>query len=275
MYAIALAVLIGFGVVTLGLGRWTIDRAERYKRLERGRTRTPSPPFDHDEIRGLPPPVVRYFETALTPGRAWIDCATLIEKGTMGPLAFTATTRVTVRRPGFVSEAHVRGPLGLRVLDAYAEGRGSFDLAALFGVLRLAGWKRGVGPAAMARATEMARSQLQRWLAEAPWYPTALLPRAGVRWDPVDHRSATATITDGLNEATLLFRFGNDALVESVFAKARGRDVRGRLLPTPWEGRFANPVERAGCVVPRDATATWIGDPSPYWTGTVVDSRYS
>jgi hypothetical protein len=268
VFALIVLVLVVFWIAAFGFGRWALDRAALSKSLERGRVRTASPPYDHDEIRGLPPPVARYFEAALTPGRPFIESATLVENGWMrtspgSQLTFSAITRVTVRRPGFISEAHVKGPLGVRVIDAYAEGQGRFRLAALFGGLHLAGWKRVHDTRVLA---EMARSQLQRWLAEAPWYPTALLPRAGVRWEPVDERSARATIVDGLNEASLLFRFGNDALVESVYAEARGRDVRGQLVPTPWEGRFSNPVERGGYVVPRDAAAQWIGDPAPYWS---------
>ena len=253
----------------LGFGRWAIDRAFLSARLGRARVRTPARAYEHDEIRGLPAPVARYFEAALVPGRPWIDEATIVQEGvlrTPGELPFRAVTRVTTRRPGFVWEARVKGPLGLRVIDAYVDGEGSLDVALLAGTLGLQRLRRRAG---------LAESQLQRWLAESPWYPTALLPRAGVRWEAVDDRSARATITDGLNAATLLFRFGNDALVESVSAEARGREVRGQLVPTPWEGRFSNPVERSGYVVPRDASVQWTGDPAPYWTGTVVDARYS
>ena len=31
----------------------------------------------------------------------------------------------------------------------------------------------------------------------AAWYPTALLPRQGVRWEAVDDRSARATLEEG------------------------------------------------------------------------------
>jgi hypothetical protein len=165
----------------------------------------------------------------------------------------------------------------LRVIDAYAGGQGSLDVALLYGGLRLQRLRKGLGPAASRMQNWMAESQLQRWLAEAPWYPTALLPRAGVQWEAVDDRSARATVTDGLTAASLLFRFGNDGLVESVFAEARGRDVRGTMVMTPWEGRFANPVERFGCVIPREGTASWLppgSAPEPYWKGTLIDVRY-
>lgn len=37
------------------------------------------------------------------------------------------------------------------------------------------------------------RPELMRLLGEAAWYPTVLLPGQGVRWQPVDDRSAEAT----------------------------------------------------------------------------------
>jgi len=277
---LAVLMIVIFMVLALNLGRWAFDRAALSNALERGRARSPSAPYDHDEIRALPAPVVRYFEAALTPGRPFLETVTLVQEGTLrtpSELRFRAIARITTRRPGFVWEARVAGPFGLVVIDAYANGQGSLDVALLYGGVRLQRVRKGVGPAASALQDRMAESQLQRWLAEAPWYPTALLPRAGVTWEAVDDTSARATVTDGLNAATLLFRFGNDALVESVHAESRGREVRGQLVGTPWEGRFSNPVERGGCVVPRDASARWLPNgspPEPYWYGTVVDFRY-
>jgi hypothetical protein len=36
----------------------------------------------------------------------------------------------------------------------------------------------------------MDEGELSRYLAEAPWYPTALLPAAGIEWEPVDDSAA-------------------------------------------------------------------------------------
>ena len=73
------------------------------------------------------------------------------------------------------------------VRDAYASGAGVFRAAA-FGVVRLA---------ELRGAPELAHGELMRYLAEAPWYPTALLPGQGVRWEPIDDVSARASLTDG------------------------------------------------------------------------------
>jgi hypothetical protein len=89
-----------------------------------------------------------------------------------------------------------------------------------------------------------------RFLAEAAWYPTALLPSQGVQWEDVDDSSAEATLQDGETTATLLFRFREDGLIESVRAEGRGRTVGGTVVPTPWEGRWSHYALHDGMRIP-------------------------
>jgi hypothetical protein len=115
-----------------------------------------------------------------------------------------------------------------------------------------------------------------RFLAEAAWYPTALLPSQGVRWQAIDERSARATLEDRGVRATMTFRFGADGLIESVRADARGRTVRGEVVPTPWEGRWSNHALRDGMRVPLTGEVAWLlpeGE-KPYWRGTIESLRY-
>ena len=65
--------------------------------------------------------------------------------------------------------------LVVRVHDAYAAGEGMLH-AALFGLFTVADL-RGT--------RDIAEGELIRFLAETAWYPTALLPGQGVRWDAV------------------------------------------------------------------------------------------
>ena len=268
--------IFGFAVaVVLALARlrWELDVRSLRARLSKGRERVPQPPYDPEEIRDLPAPVRRFFEAALVPGCPFIGGAALAHEGSirLGPsfqAGFVSSTMVIVRRPGFLWEARLRIPLGLLVHDAYAQGEGSLDVGAAAGFVRLQRVRRRTG---------LPEGQLLRYLAEAPWYPTALLPRAGVRWDADGETSARATLVDGLTTASLLFVFADDGLVERVRAEARGREVRGKLVPQPWEGRFAAPRARGPYTVPHEATVAWIdpnGESAPYWTGRLVDARY-
>ena len=60
---------------------------------------------------------------------------------------------------------------------------------------------------------EVAQGELMRFLVEAVWYPTALLPSQGVQWEAVDDTSAKATLKDGATTLTLLFRFNENGLI--------------------------------------------------------------
>lgn len=123
---------------------------------------------------------------------------------------------------------------------------------------------------------EVAQGELMRFFAEAAWYPTALLPSQGVRWQAVDEHSAYATLADGPLTLTLLFRFNNAGLIESVLAGARGRTVGKTIVMTPWEGRWSNYEERDGMRVPLTGEVAWLTAEGrkPYWRGTITSLRY-
>ena len=73
----------------------------------------------------------------------------------------------------------------------------------------------------MADTPELAQGELMRFFAEAAWYPTALLPSQGVRWEAVDDSAAQAMLTDGPLTIKLFFRFGAEGLIDTVRAEAR------------------------------------------------------
>lgn len=123
---------------------------------------------------------------------------------------------------------------------------------------------------------EIAAGALHRYLAEAAWCPTALLPSAGVVWTPLDDSSARAALTVAATTVWLDFRFGQDGLVASVLTPERARDVGGRAVPTPWQGRWADYAERGGMRVPLSGEVEWLlpEGAQPYWRGRVEDVAY-
>ena len=124
---------------------------------------------------------------------------------------------------------------------------------------------------------EIAQGELVRFLAEAAWYPTALLPGHGVQWRAVDGYSARATLKDGETAVTLLFRFDENGLIESVRADARGRRVAGVVIPTPWEGRWSNYEWRDGVCIPTWGEVAWLlpEGPHPYFRGRITSLSYA
>ncbi len=214
-----------------------------------------------------------YFARVLPEGRPRIARAYLRQQGRflVGPprlwRPFRATQTLTTRPPGFVWDARIRMPLGLPIVvrDAFREGAGS--MRARFLGLRLAD---------VAGTPAIAAAALQRYLAEAVLLPTALLPSEGVSWTAIGASSARACIAAGTTRVSLEFRFGRDGLVESVFAPARMRDVKGRGEPTPWHGHWWDYEEHDGVLAPRSGEVAWElpRGRQPYWRGEVTRIEY-
>lgn len=122
---------------------------------------------------------------------------------------------------------------------------------------------------------EAAQGELMRFLAEAVWYPTALLPSQGIRWE-ADAGSAKATLTDGVTTASLVFQFNEEGLISGVRAAARPRTVNGALVATPWKGRFWGYDMRDGMRVPLEGEVAWeLPEGSwPYWRGRATEITY-
>jgi hypothetical protein len=118
-----------------------------------------------------------------------------------------------------------------------------------------------------------ARGELMRYLAEAAWYPTALLPSQGVRWEAIDDASARATLTDGATRVTLEFRFGIDGLIEEVWAASRPRSA---TESAPWLCRVSGYEQRAGMHVPIQGEVEWQlpSGPAPYFRGRMTHIEY-
>ena len=258
-----------------GARRWAAISRAIHARLDRARDDGPASVVDLAALDALPPPVARYLRAVLRDGQAHVRHVQLSQQGRFNLsaegerwLAFDADQRVQVRRPGFDWNARMRLAPGLpiRVHDAYADGTGWLraSLLGLFDVADLAG---GGG---------IAEGELMRWLAEAPWYPTALLPGGRVQWQAVDEHSALATVADAGVRVSLLFRFGDDGLVTGVHAPARSRSVGGHLVPTPWEGRFTGYAVSGGMRVPTRGEVGWYveGRYRPYWRGRTLRADY-
>jgi uncharacterized protein DUF6920 len=227
---------------------------------------------DFRELDGLPAPVQRYFRAVLQDGRPMVSGVRVRHEGAfnMGETEnrwkpFTSDQVVVVRRPGFDWDGRVAMVPGLpvRVHDAYVAGEGVLH-ASLLGLVPVVDM-RGTG--------EIAEGELMRFCAEAAWYPTALLPSQGVRWEAAYDRSAYATLTEGDISITMLFTSGKERLIDTVRAESRGRAVGGEIVPTPWRGRFRSYEERGGMRVPLSGEVAWLppGGERPYWRGHITE----
>jgi hypothetical protein len=200
--------------------------------------------------------VVRYFQATLRDGQPLVRTAYIAQAGAFRVGAaespwrpLRATQQFSVRPAGFVWDARIQmAPLvNVRVRDSYVAGVGSMQ-AKLLALIPVAD---------APRSAELNAGALQRYLAEAAWFPTALLPRQGVAWSAIDEDRALATLTDGDVTVSLEFRFNGAGEIVEIFTPARGRFAGGRWEPTPWSGRFHRHEERAGMRIPIEAEVDW------------------
>ena len=244
-------------------------------KLEAARLPMPANRYDVREIEGLPAPVQRYFREVLKDGQPIIATATFNFEGTFNMSAtgeqwkpFASTQRAITHRPGFLWNGRVAMFPGVaaQVHDSYIAGEGRLH-AAMLGLFTVADVQGG---------GEIARGELMRYFAEAIWYPTALLPSQGVRWESVDDRSAKATLVDGQITLTLLFRFDEAGLITSVHADARGAGVGKDMVMLPWECSASNYQLRDGMMVPARAEAAYLQPEGrkPYFIGNLTSMVY-
>ncbi|WP_226023796.1 DUF6920 family protein [Halomicrobium salinisoli] len=272
--------LFGLGLLAgvVAVGRRRLDRAtaRRVSALTSAAATEshPDQTFHPDDVAHLPDPVRRYFETVLEAGRPSVASVRLEQRGEfrLGGRSgswkpMTATQHYGVDPPGFVWDATIDvAPLvPVRVVDAYERGRGSLR-ASLCSTVPVADAEPG---------PEMNEAELQRYLAEAVWFPTALLPDAGVEWAAVDERSARATLRDRGNAASLVFHFDDEGLVERVTTAERYRQEDDDYAP--WTGHFGDYQWIDGRLIPTEASVEWVlpaGD-LPYWRAeiTAVEHR--
>jgi hypothetical protein len=142
---------------------------------------------------GLPAPVARHFRNALKPGQPIIKRARVTWKGefNMGEPGkdnwkpFTAVQDFVPSAPGFVWDARIAMAPGVTALvrDGFVDGAGSM-LAKVMGLITVA--DSHDTPA-------LAVGALQRYLGEAVWFPTALLPSQGVNKEELIEHETIAT----------------------------------------------------------------------------------
>lgn len=201
----------------------------------------------------LPEPVRRYLRYAIPLGAPAIRTVHLSHDGffrlKLGSpwLPIHGEQYFTVGRPGFVWNATIRMKplLWIEARDRLFEGRGNMlvKIASTFTV-------------ADASGPEIDQGSSLRWLAEAAWFPYALVSNA-VHWEAIDARSARATLVqDGLPASAIL-----EFDVEGKPTFLRGEryfstdSQHSKLLP--WSGRYLEYREFGGFKVPSYAEVSW------------------
>ena len=117
---------------------------------------------------------------------------------------------------------------------------------------------------------------LHRYLAEAVWYPTALLPSAALSWEPIGSNKARATLTDHNSSVALEFGFNSDDEVASIYTPGRWGLFGKEYRQTAWEGHFSEYAERDGVLVPGAGEVGWYvkQEWQAVWKGRLLEAQY-
>jgi hypothetical protein len=228
-----------------------------------------------NELEHLPPPVARFFRRVLKEGQAQIRVAHYEQAGTLRTdmrsdrwLSFKASQVIAPFSPGFVWNACVRiAPLlYVSVLDAYVAGQGSGQVS-LFSAFTVA---------ADRDSFEINSGALHRYLAEAVWYPTALLPSEVLHWSPINNNKALAVLTDGEHKVSLEFWFNDEGEVTGIYSPGRWGRFGGKYKQLPWEGHFWNYEERDGMMISTEGEVGWYseGEWLAVWKGKILGANY-
>lgn len=257
------------GAAALGAARWDRASARMVARLRAAANAAAARVYTPGQLASLPDPVARFFAFAVTTGRPPIRTARVEHDGEFrtrldaGWSPFRSVQHIAADPPGFVWDARIRmAPLiTVRVRDSYAGGRAAMlgKVAALVPVVRQAG------------TPELASGALHRWLAEAAWIPTALMPRPGLAWHAIDDSTARVTLTDAGTTVSLDVHFDDDGPILRVEAE-RYRDVDGAAVLTPFVGHFSDYAEVGGVRIPMEGMVEWILPEGrfDYWRGRIA-----
>lgn len=280
------AIMLGAGAAagTAGVAtatrRWTAETDRLLHVLGESGLQAPRI-VSFESLSALPPPVQRYFRAVLKEGHGHVAEAVMEQSGEFrskesddpesGWQPFTATEVFATWPPGFVWDARIRmGLVGtVWVRDSYLARRASM-VGALLGTIPVVNEPD---------SPDLQAGALQRYLAEAVWFPTALLPESGVRWSPIDAEHARATLTEGATSVSLDFEFGPDGMIRSTYTAGRRRadpTQKGRYLTLPWGGRYRSYHDRSGMLVPLESEVYWVveGREQPYYRGKNVRIEY-
>lgn len=214
--------------------------------------------------RTIPNPILRFAERNIlarsdTPGRVRFS-----QKGTMRlkPDAswkpFTAEQWVSEEKVAFCWHARVKlAPLLTAVVeDAFQDGHGRLDVK-LWGALRVA---HEEGPL-------VDRGEIQRYLAELPWNPNALVANPSLHFDAGDDGSVRVWVGDP--QCYVDLHFDDEGDIVRTYSTTRPKGDDG---PAPWEGRFSDYEPIGGVRVPRRGEVAWILPHGrfDYWRGELL-----
>lgn len=238
-------------------GPWSL-RA-RYRRMAASRAAEPiaGPGGGGHGLARLPAPVRRYLEWAgvadgppVARFRARMEGRIRMAAGTPW-MAFTAEQVNTVDPPQrlFLMKAR-RGGLPVDVLHVFADGAASLE-ARLLSLARVAS----------ADGPEMTRAETVTLLNDLCVLAPGALAHPSISWEPIDDRTARASLTVGPNTVSAVVSFDGDGALRDFVSDDRLRiEEDGSFARRRWSTPLSRPGEVGGIRLSTRGEARWHGD---------------
>jgi len=210
--------------------------------------------FSFNDLEGLPEPVQRYFKYTLRDGQEHIRFVRLKQVGEFRMkenqpwMPIKAEQYFTTEDPAFIWRVKLTmAPfIGIEGRDMYYQGKGNM-LIKLLSTITVAD----------AAGSEMDISSLIRFLSEAPWFPTALLPSDYIEWKEIDSNSAQAVIKDNGYTASGIFTFNEKGEIIKFVTNDRYMEADGKYFKEQWAGYYKNYQEIEGMKIPTEGEVEW------------------
>lgn len=212
----SITVLLVLVPVILLLGRrshlfWHSEVKSGLQDLYQSVDQSPPPIYTSDSLKGLPEIVQQYFKYALTEGQTYVKQLKLRHGGQFrtskkqGWKPIRGEEYFTCSPPGFLWIGKLSW---FSAVDKYIRGKGNLKVK-LFSLF----------PVVNAQGPTADQGEFFRWLAEAVWFPTALLPSDKLSWTAVDEQSAKVHYQDKDIQVEGTFRFNELGQITQFNAK--------------------------------------------------------
>ena len=234
-----------------------------------------SPIVNFTSLAELPKPVEQYFRNVLVDGQKLINLARFQQVGELkvDPKSknwsqFEASYFVSKSPVAFIWNAkiNIAPALHVRVRDSLIGGVGAGNVSLMSAITVDSDEDN----------PELNSGALYRYLAEAVWHPTALLPQSGVKWEAVDENRAIAHLTKLGISISLEFRFNNLGEITGIYTEDRFGKFGDKYIKYPWEGHFRNYREFNGVKIPTEGEVGWHLPEGwwLFWKGKIINAEF-
>lgn len=217
--------------------------------VQQGEQEQPAPITNAQLVR-LPEPMQRYLRYAGVVGREPISTVRLKQQGVMRQqpdqrwIPLVAEQYFTMRPPTFLWQAIMRPfpLLWISATDYFMGGHGSMAIKLLSYI-----------PIGKEDGPNMDQSELQRYLGEIIWFPTAWLS-SDINWQSIDTSKVQATLGESGVIASMVLHMNEQGQVTRLSTE-RYRGQHGPLLP--WSVQLSDYQNVNGMYIPISIEVSW------------------